>query len=319
MLTAGLGRRMEPFSKKCPKPCLPFINLPLMNYGFYLARQAGFKRFLFNTHHLTEKLKPQLQKLKNHCFSVDISDESSQLLGSGGALWKARRYLEKEEFFLVANADSVLIPGNKEIFTKFVDHFQREKSLCSLLTCHHPELLKSLNPIWINDKGNVIDFSRKPSREDSKPLHYTGYKIFSSRIFDFLPKGESHIFDILSKAISVGERVSHFLLPNAFWYETGNFKSFLKASLEVTQNHWKWLSEVHSFYGQSLCKQEKSKKDILVCSEEQRHQKLPSFEGFNVIGRGVKIPQGVHLKNVIVGDGCQLKSNQTLENQFVLS
>ena len=349
ILTAGLGTRMEPFSKKLPKPCLPFINLPLMNYGFYLAKKAGFNHFLLNAHHLPEKLKIYAQKLQSHCSSIHISRED-QLLGSGGALWKAREYLEKEDFFLVANGDSLIIPEDSQVLSRLVSQFHRDQGLCTLLTCDHPELLKSFKPVWADKQGNILGFGEKPpgtasgpisdihkinyklSAEETKtpvsgihkkyglkPLHYTGYKVFSRRIFDFLPEGPSHIFsDILAKAIASGEKVSHLHLSKAFWYETGNFQAFLKASREVSQRHWSWLKEVHSFYNQSPAKREKNKKDVLVFFEDETHKSFPFFYGFNVLGRHVKFLPETALENTIVADGCQLLNDRDYKNQFVL-
>lgn len=341
ILTAGLGTRMRPFSGKLPKPCLPFINLPLMNYGFYLAKQAGFDHFLFNTHHLPEKLDLYTGKLRDRCSSIRLSREF-QLLGSGGALWKARRELEKEEFFLVANGDSLLIAQDNQVLSRLVDQFQEDQSLCTLLTCDHPELLKSLGPVWADKNRNVLGFGYKPPKMDStilssessmkktgflsrsdcghlKPLHYTGYKVFSRRIFDFLPQGPSSIFsDVLAGAIASGERVSCFHLSKAFWYETGDFGSFLKASEEVSQKHWSWLEGIHRFFNQSLCKSEKNQKDILVLFKDEKHKTPPLFRGFNVMGRRVRFSPEVVLENTIVADDCQLSNNRNYTNQFVL-
>ena len=333
---------MKPFSEKLPKPCLPFINLPLMNYGFYLAKKAGFHHFLLNSHHLPEKLELYGKKLQDHCLSLYISREE-QLLGSGGGLWKAREHLEKEDFFLVANGDSLLVPEDDGVLTQLIDQFQRDQSLCTLLTCDHPELLKSLKPVWVDEWGNVLGFGEKPpapdpiliSRELSfekrtnllddiykryglKPVHYTGYKVFSKKIFNFLPKGPSSIFSVLMKAIASGEKVSHFHLSKTFWYETGNFHSFLEASRNVSQIHWPWLLKVHSFYGQSLAKKERSKKDILVFFENEFQDDFPFFKGFNVVGRHVKFSPGTSLENTIITDRCRLLERGDYKNQIVL-
>lgn len=342
ILAAGFGSRMKPFSQKLPKPCLPFINLPLMNYGFYLAKEAGFNHFLLNTHHLPEKLEFYSEKLKDHCLSLHVSREE-QLLGSGGALWKAREYLEKEDYFLVVNGDSFLVPEDNGILNQLIGQFQRDQSLCTLLTCDHPELLKSLKPVWADEEGNVQGFGEKLSvlnpvfiswelsfekkaivadiyeKYRLKPVHYTGYKVFSKKIFDFLPEGPSSIFSVLMKAMASGEKVSHFHLPRAFWYETGNFHSFLEASKDVSQTHWSWLLGVHRFYNQFLAKKEKpEKKDSLIFFEDEFLKSFPSFTGFNVMGRHVKFSSETVLENTIVANHCHLSENENYKNKFVL-
>ena len=64
MLTAGQGTRLKPFTNKTPKPAIPFLNLPLAYYGFYLARKAGFQNFLMNKHHLPDFIEQLAQSLK---------------------------------------------------------------------------------------------------------------------------------------------------------------------------------------------------------------------------------------------------------------
>ena len=251
ILAAGIGSRMKPFSKKLPKPCLPFINLPLMNYGFYLAKKAGFNRFLLNTHHLPEKLKFYAKKLQARCSSLHISTED-QLLGSGGALWKARKFLEKEDYFLVANGDSLLIPGDDRGFPNGFVSFKKRGTFAALLTCDHPEILKSLKPVWADRRGNILGFGEKLPGKDRipvfqshgesndfigdtyekdglKPLHYTGYKVFSRKIFDFLPEGPSHIFsDVLTKAMASGKGSVIFIFQGLFGMKPETFTPFWK-------------------------------------------------------------------------------------------
>ena len=252
MLTAGLGTRLRPYTETLPKPCLPFLNLPLMNYGFLLAQKSGFKNFLFNTHHLANEIENNVASLKDFCKSSQISDETSQILGSGGALWKAAPILKDYDYFLIANGDEVLIPKDNTVLDHLVSQFKKDDALCTLLTCDHPELLKTLKPVWVNN-GEVKAFGMEKPDQDVKPVHYTGYKIFSKRILDMLPDGESNIFyDVVTKAMAQGEKVTHFHLNQCGWFETGSFNFLIEATQIVANQYWDFIQETHSFYSNSL-------------------------------------------------------------------
>lgn len=248
MLTAGLGTRLRPMTNETPKPCLEFAGFPLLNYGFFLVQQAGFKNFVFNKHYLPEKLENHLQTLKPLCDSLEISDETEKILGSGGAIWKAKEFLKDQDYFLIANGDEVLIPQESNVIGKLINEFKKDQALCTLLTCDHSELLKTLKPVWVNDKKEIVGFGMDQPTGNPKPVHYTGYKVFSTRIFDFLPDGESNIFyEVLIKAIQNGEKVTHYHAPMD-WYETGNPTDFKNAENETLKNHSAYLSKMKEFF-----------------------------------------------------------------------
>jgi NDP-sugar pyrophosphorylase family protein len=319
LLTAGIGSRLAPHTDHKPKPSLPFLGLPLMDYGFYLTQKSNFKNYLFNLHHLPEKLLVDVNKLKPLMNECHLLDEKKELLGSGGAIWNARDILKDKECFLIANGDEILIPQNIDIFDKLIEHFKRNQSLCTLLTCDHPELLKSLKPVWTDEASNLLGFGSEPINKDSLPEHYTGYKVFSSRIFDFLPEGNSHIFyDVLVKAIKNGEKVNTFKIDHCHWYETGNFKSFVLASRECLLHHLSYINEVHHFYGNTM---ELIKKDDDLLYKPSS-LKLPhsfSWSGTVALGPNSIVEDNVHLNNTFLESNAHIKANSSLKNQFVLA
>lgn len=249
LLCAGKGTRLRPYTEKTPKPCLPFLDLPLAYYGFYLACLGGFDNFLLNKHYLPEQIEDLAKRLSGLANKIDVIDETAELLGSGGAIWNARDIIAKHDYFMIANGDEVLFPQNDNIIKKLTQQFQADSSLCTLLTCDHPELLKSLKPVWVNSQGQVRGFGMRKPDEEVRPVHYTGYKIFSHRILDFLPLGESNIFyDVLIKAIANGENITTLHLKNASWYETGTVESFLSASKIIAHKHALALERRKQFF-----------------------------------------------------------------------
>ncbi len=319
LLTAGLGTRLKPFTEKVPKPCLPFLNLPLMNYSFFLARQGGFENFVFNLHHLPEQVKATSQKLSSHCQTLSYSDETKKILGSGGALSKAKDMLKNWDYFLVANGDEVLIPSESNIIADLIMKFHSEKALCTLLTCDHPDLLKKFNAVWVNSAGQVRGFGKETTGADLRPVHYTGYKIFSRRIFDYLPDGESNIFyEVLKRAIAEGETVNHHFLEKALWYETGDFDSFISASRDIALHHMNELQGVQSFFHQNLVCHLNLKQEPLVthAADSALRQKL-EWQNFACLGKGTKLKSYLQIKNIISAENATLSNESCLENSFI--
>ncbi len=301
MLTAGQGTRLKPYTDFFAKPTLSLLNIPLAYYGFYLARQGGYKNFLMNKHYLPEQIDSLALSLQDHCKEINTIDETEALLGSGGALWNARDILRKHEFFMIANGDEVLIPTDDTLLNKLTQFFKEKDTLACLLTCDHTELLKTLKPVWVTPDQTVIGFGMDRPPGDPKPVHYTGYKVFSRKILDWLPDGKSNIFyEVLVEAIKQRKNIFHFHLDQANWHETGNPLSFFKASQSLAQHNWKAIHQRRQFFGATpLQKFEKEGKQ-LICDRMEYRNRMEDIDGHVVLGDQVDWTPGVKLANSIV-------------------
>jgi mannose-1-phosphate guanylyltransferase len=236
LLCAGLGTRLRPYTNQLPKPAIPFFGLPLSYYSLYLLRKINCLDVTVNLHHLPKKIETLLQKNELTDFKFSYSLEKDQIMGSGGALYYAKSFLHSADSFFAINSDEVMIPPTAEVLNDLKTHHQKTKSLATLLVTDHPDLLKTLKPVWINKEGMVRGFGDKPETlEQLRPVHYTGYKIFSKDVLPMLPNGESHIFhDTLVPAMGRGALVNtHFI--QCRWWETGSFANLLTATSDVIQ------------------------------------------------------------------------------------
>lgn len=236
LLCAGLGTRLRPYTLQTPKPAIPFFGLPLCYYSLYLLKKIECLDVTINLHHLPEKIRALLQNQDLRDFQFSFSHEKEQILGSGGALYHAKNHLQGADSFFVINSDEVMVPPSPTVLQDLKNHHQKTQSLATLLVTDHPDLLKTLKPVWINAEGVIKGFGEKPSSTDNlRPVHYTGYKIFSKDILSLLPPGESHIFhDTLVPAMKAGALVNTLHIQ-CRWWETGSFENLLSATHDITK------------------------------------------------------------------------------------
>ncbi len=107
ILAAGLGTRMAPLTANQPKPALPILDEPMLLGLIRALAREGIERCVVNAHAHADALGPLLEGAP---IPVELSLEPV-LLGSGGGIAGARRWLEHGEPFLVLNADMSLEPG----------------------------------------------------------------------------------------------------------------------------------------------------------------------------------------------------------------
>lgn len=107
IFAAGLGTRLKPLTDTLPKALVPVCGQPLLYHVIGKLRDAGYTQLVVNVHHFPEKIREYLDA---HDFGVDIriSDESGQLLETGGGILHAQELLLPcEEPFLVHNVDII--------------------------------------------------------------------------------------------------------------------------------------------------------------------------------------------------------------------
>lgn len=106
ILAAGLGTRLRPWTLEHPKALVPVGGVPMLQRVIMSLRDQGFRDIVVNVHHFASQIT---DFLASHDFGVDIkvSDESDELLDTGGALLKARKLLDDGSGtpFLVHNVD----------------------------------------------------------------------------------------------------------------------------------------------------------------------------------------------------------------------
>ena len=57
ILAAGKGTRVQPITHTIPKPIIPILQKPVMEFLLELLRQHGFTEVMVNVSHLAEEIE----------------------------------------------------------------------------------------------------------------------------------------------------------------------------------------------------------------------------------------------------------------------
>ena len=104
ILAAGLGTRLKPLTDTMPKALVPVGGKPLLDINIEKLQQAGYDRFVVNIHHFASQIVDHVQE-QQYAPMVHFSDESAQLLETGGGLKKAQSLFRDDEPILIHNVD----------------------------------------------------------------------------------------------------------------------------------------------------------------------------------------------------------------------
>ncbi len=105
IFAAGLGTRLKPLTDTMPKALVRVGEQPLLWHVIMKLKAAGYERIVVNVHHFAQQIIDYLQENRNFGLDIRISDESDQLLETGGGIKKALPLFDPSEPILIHNVD----------------------------------------------------------------------------------------------------------------------------------------------------------------------------------------------------------------------
>lgn len=105
IFAAGKGTRLKPFTDHHPKALMPVNGVPLLERNIKYLQRFGIRELVINIHHHGQQIVDFLKNNDNFGAKIEISDETHELLETGGGLLFARKFLENSEDFLIMNTD----------------------------------------------------------------------------------------------------------------------------------------------------------------------------------------------------------------------
>lgn len=107
IFAAGVGSRLKPWTDSHPKALAEVGGVPVIGRVLESLRLAGVDEAVVNVHHFPEQIVDYL-RARDFGMKIEVSDESSQLLDTGGGLLLAlRRFPQfgRSDNMLLHNAD----------------------------------------------------------------------------------------------------------------------------------------------------------------------------------------------------------------------
>lgn len=130
-MAGGKGTRIASVASDIPKPMIPVLGKPILEYQLQVLKKNGYEDILISIGHLGSVIRDYFKDGSN--FGVRISYiEETQPLGTAGALYLMKEQLSAEQDFLLLNGDIIFDVD----FGRFYQAHQNMGGLVTLFT--HP-------------------------------------------------------------------------------------------------------------------------------------------------------------------------------------
>ena len=218
ILCAGLGKRLNPLTLGTPKPLLKLNNITILESCINTIIKLGVKRIMLNTFHLGNQIFDFVNK-KNFKIDIDIVEDGSKILDTGGGILNMIRH-SKDENFLIFNSDTLW----NEIYIKEIDkmkNFYFENRLNNLLLVVNKKLSFDNNLT-----GDFELQSNLLKKNDNKNFIYIGCQILNKDLFKSYDIINFSISEIWNKLLEK-DILNGFESINKFYHLT-NLETFKK-------------------------------------------------------------------------------------------
>jgi NDP-sugar pyrophosphorylase family protein len=100
-----LGTRLKPFTDHHPKALALVNGKSLLQRNIEYLQQYGIREVIVNVHHFADQIIEAVKENNGWGSDIIISDETDEVLETGGGLLRAQDYFKEEESWVLMNAD----------------------------------------------------------------------------------------------------------------------------------------------------------------------------------------------------------------------
>jgi len=200
ILAAGKGTRVRPITTIIPKPMIPILQKPVMEFLLELLRQHGFDQIMVNVSHLAQEIESYFRDGQH--FGVQIAysfegriENDGQLVGEAlGSAGGMRRIHDFSPFF---DDTFVVLCGDALIdldLTAAVNWHRQKGAIATVVLKSIPRSEVSSYGVVVTDEdGRVRAFQEKPSVEEARSTDInTGIYIFEPEVLNYIPSGQKY-------------------------------------------------------------------------------------------------------------------------------
>jgi mannose-1-phosphate guanylyltransferase/phosphomannomutase len=348
IIAGGAGTRLRPLTYMRPKPLIPVVNRPFLEYQVALLKRHGIDEIIFATNYMADKIEAHFGDGSAFGVRMKYAIEETPL-GTAGAIKNAQ---------VVAGQDTVVVL-NGDILTDFdisaVIQFHQEKHAFVTLTLKEVPSPSPYGVIITDEQGRVQEF-REPSEATKKMLaanpniERTGVDYINAGIYilepealDTIPTGRPVSIERETYPKLLEDKAPFYAVSlDGYWLDIGRPEQYRQATTAILSRDiavdvpGEWMPAGYWADPSADIDPTAHIAPTVHIGANARIAEGVSLTGITVIGpnceigpnttlsdcileEGVIIEEGVKLKGVILDDGCHIESDVAITRASVVS
>ena len=227
IMAGGEGSRLRPLTCDCPKPMVPLMDRPVMEYALALLKRHGVAEAGVTLGYLPDRVTSYFGEGEEFGLRLRYYTEKRPL-GTAGGVRQARDFLD--ETFAVLSGDGVT-----DCDLSAALRFHRERGALATLVLKRVESPMEYGAVVLAADGRVRRFVEKPGwSEVCSDAVNTGIYILEPRALDFIPEGKMYDFgrELFPALVERGLPVYGWQMEG-YWCDIGDTAAYLRAHADM--------------------------------------------------------------------------------------
>ena len=238
-ICSGLGHSTQALTDHMPKALVPVAGKPMLEHVILKLKSFGVDELVINVHHFAQQIIDFLKEKDNFGIKIWISDETEELLETGGGIKKAAPFFD--EPFLVHNAD---ILSNVDLKAMYDYHLTSGNDATLLVSPR-----KTVRYLLFNETNRLCGWVNKDTLqtkpegfvyqpEIQKEYAFGGIHIISPTLFKYM-EGWSGKFSIMDFYLQTCQKaqLGGYIKDDLHLIDIGKLETLAKAEEFIRQNH----------------------------------------------------------------------------------
>ena len=333
ILAAGKGTRVRPITDTVPKPMIPIINRPVMEFLVDLLAQHGFGDIIVSTSYLSHEIENYFREGSRFGVHIAYSFEGYHCDGEivpegAGSAGGLRRIQDFSKFF---DGTFAVLCGDALIdldLTKVVEEHRRKGSLATIVLKEVPlEEVNRYGIVDVDDDGRIRRFQEKPKPADAvSRLANTGIYIFEPEVLDLVPADRpfdigGELFPLLAEK---GLPFYGVTMPFT-WIDIGTTPDYWQATQTILKGGLHGLRMpgteiapgVWAGINVSIDWTDTAITGPIYIGSSTRIEQGARIDGPTVIGRNSIIESGARINACVVGDYTRVSGLADLHEKII--
>lgn len=296
ILVGGLGTRLRPLTCNTPKPMIPLVNQPFIEWMLLRLRDQGIGEVILCVQYLADRFRASLGDGSRLGMKVHIVEEPEPR-GTAGAVKNVEHLLDGPTY--IFNGDVMT-----DLDLEAMLAFHREKQSKVTISLTPVEDPTQFGLVEMGPDNRVKRFLEKPRVEDiTTNLINAGTYIIEPEIFRYVPPGQFYMFErgLFPVVLQTGDPMYGFP-SRAYWTDIGKPQTYIDVHHDIL------IGKVrYGFGGREIANR------VWVEGEAEIH---PSAQvvGPVVIGDGTVIERGARVIGpTVIGPRCRIGPECSLE------
>jgi MurNAc alpha-1-phosphate uridylyltransferase len=214
ILSGGLATRLRPLTERIPKALVEVAGKPFIDRQLTLLQRKGIRHVVLCLGYMGQQVERVVGNGEHWDLKVDYSYDGPELLGTAGALQKARGYLG--DLFWVLYGDSYLDFDYRAVS----DYFKQEGAgkLGLMTVFANQNRWDKSNVIFKN--GHILRYDKPTQSSEMHHIDY-GAAILRVNALDLIPKSPHGLAYVYSQMVDAGLMLGYEVTER--FYEIGSY------------------------------------------------------------------------------------------------